>query len=130
MKVDKVARWATGCLALVICIFGVWQIPSEWERAIILTGVVWALMAGHLFILFYHQRYQWWRNSVGRHMMSFMAGLTAILDLSLIGQMWPEMPGRQEIRILVWVLIPFLFTWRLILLLTVKQYGVDGNRRQ
>ena len=130
MKIDKVARWATGFLALFIFVFGAIHVPPEWERLIIMVGVVWAVMAGHCFILFYHLRYRWWNNSVGRHMMSFMAGLTAILDLSLIAQMWPDMPGRQELRILVWILIPFLFTWRLVLLLTVKQYGPDGNIRQ
>lgn len=130
MSVLKVARQATGALALLIFIFGVVHLPSEWTRPIIMAGVVWAVTAGHLFVLFYHLRYKWWKNTVGRHMMSFMGGLTAILDLSLIAWFWPDMPGREEIRILVWVLIPFLFTWRLVLLLTVKQYGIDGNRRQ
>lgn len=130
MTIEKSARWAAGVLAFLIFFFGISHIPPEAERPIIIAGVVWAVMAGHLFIVFYHIRHKWWGNSVGRHMMSFMGGLTAILDLSLIAQVWPGMPGRQELRILVWVLIPFLFTWRLIILLRAKRYGPDGNIRR
>lgn len=130
MSVLKVARRATGALALLIFIFGVLHLPSGWTRPLIMTGVVWAVTAGHLFVIFYHIRHKWWRNSIGRHMMSFMGGLTAILDLSLIAQFWPGMPGREELRILVWMLIPFLFTWRLIILLRVKHYGEDGNLKR
>lgn len=58
---------------------------------------------------------------MGRHMMTFMAGLESILILTVISKYWPDMPGRVLLRLFAWTVIAVLFTWRLIVLVEVKR---------
>ena len=91
------------------------------------AGVIASSILGAAFVVVYHLRTRWWKSAIGRHMMSFMAGLTAIIALALISNFYPEMPGRALLRILCWTLIPALFGWRLVILLRVKHYDENGN---
>lgn len=98
------------------------SVPDSWVMPILLVGVVWSVVAGLAFVVIYAVTQPWWKTPVGRHMMSFMAGMTMILMLSLVGYFFPDIGWRKELRIFTWTLIPFLFTWRTFILLFVKKY--------
>jgi hypothetical protein len=78
-------------------------------------------VSGFLFVLIYQLRWKWWRSSMGRHMMAFMGGLELLLLLAFISQFWPHLPLREYLRIVSWGIVAFLFTWRLVILITVKK---------
>lgn len=85
------------------------------------TEVCIAAAAGLLFVIIYHLRWKWWKSYMGRHMMTFMAGLDAILLLAVVNMFWPGMPGRVPLRLFAWTVIAVLFTWRLIVLVEVRR---------
>ncbi len=112
-------------VAQILFLFGlvVSMIPDEWSITIALVGLAWSMVAGHVFIIRYALTQPWYNNPVGRHMMSFMGGLTLILDITAVAYFVPTLPWRAEMRIFVWTLIPFLFTWRTVILFRVKHYS-------
>lgn len=112
-------------VAELLFLFGiiVSVVPDAWSIWIALIGLVWSMVAGHVFIIRYAITQPWYRDPVGRHMMAFMGGMTLILDLTAVAYFYPALPWRSEMRIFVWTLLPFLFTWRTVILFRVKHYS-------
>lgn len=135
MTVDRAARWAALAVGVLACLLGMHMVPDEAVFPVALAGALWAAVAGHVFIIFYWIRYRWWQTSIGRHLMSFMGGLTVIVDLTILDAVVRSLPGdavlpaRNELTLFVWTLLPILFTWRLIVLLKVKNFDGQGNMK-
>lgn len=126
MTVDRVARWATLSLAAITALAGLRLLPDEATIPIAFVGAMWTALAGHAFVVCYWIREKWWRSSIGRHLMCFMGGLTAIVDLTIANFLFGPF-AQKEFTLFVWLLMPALFTWRLFVLLRVKSFDGNGN---
>ncbi len=119
----NIARTALSVELLFLFGILISSVPDAWVEPILLIGVFWSVVAGLTFVIAYAMTQPWWKSPIGRHMMSFMAGFTLILILSMLGYFFPDMPGRTEVRLFTWALIPILFTWRTVILLRIKKYS-------
>lgn len=85
--------------------------------------LIMAAIPAIVFPLAYWRMADWRSSHMGRHLMSFMGGIGAIMLLTILtlvfGQDWYP---RQFIRLTVWGLLAFLFWWRLFLLFAVNRY--------
>ena len=106
------------------------MIPQAVVDWVVRIGVVTSVTAGLVFMVTYHLTSKWWMSSIGRHMMSFMSGMTLILLLSVVALIFPDMPFRQELRIFSWILIPGLFVWRAVVILKIRNYDDRGNHKK
>lgn len=129
MTAERGARWIFNALLVFTVIYIITEIPEAWVRPLAFAGAIWSALVGHAFVIIYWWRSQWWKSSIGRHLMSFMGGLTAIIDLTLINAFVPGLLNRSSLTLFVWVLIPLLFTWRLWILIFVRHYDKNGNAR-
>jgi hypothetical protein len=90
---------------------------------IVKIEVVIAAVPGLLFVLLYQLRYPWYKSSMGRHVMAFMSALEFILLLAALNVAWPEMPGKPYLRMIVWAIIIFIFSWRTAVLIWPEKYA-------
>ncbi len=76
-----------------------------------------------LFIVLYHRLAAWWKSEAGRHVMSFMAIIAAVLVLSslraLLGASL-DTPWFQWLRVAVFVGVPVVIGWRIRLLIRAQ----------
>lgn len=127
MAVERVARRVALGLTAITVFLGLRLVPSEATIPISLVGAIWTALAGHAFVVFYWIRERWWTSSIGRHLMCFMGGLTAIVDVTIANYLFGTSPARKEITLFVWILLPVLFTWRLFVLLKARRFDGSGN---
>jgi FlaA1/EpsC-like NDP-sugar epimerase len=100
------------------------QVIVDW---IVLVEVIVSLVASLGFMVRYHFVGRWWKSAIGRHMMSFMTGMTSIMLLAVVVLLFPGVQYRQELRLFCWTLLAFLFVWRFIIILRIKRYDENGN---
>jgi hypothetical protein len=64
------------------------------------------------FIGVYSAYGKWWKTSIGRHMIGFMAGCVVVLSLAILVRLFPELRGNVQLRFWAWNLVIGLFAWR------------------
>ncbi|PRX95559.1 putative phage holin [Allonocardiopsis opalescens] len=69
---------------------------------------------------------RWWESEAGRHVMSFMASLAAVLVWVSIRNLIGEFPGYEVIRLILFATVPAVFAHRLYLL--VKRWRLQRQR--
>ena len=82
--------------------------PFEVALRIILAGGCVA------FIVRYSMTNRWWKNVFGRHLISMSASLGALGLFSLLVLVWPGMPGRGVIRMVLFTLLALTVVWRVV----------------
>jgi hypothetical protein len=60
-----------------------------------------------------HARVLWWRSVMGRHLMAYMGVMALVLDLGVVRLVTGDSWWFQLIRLLVFVGVPVVMTWRL-----------------
>lgn len=71
--------------------------------------------------------YAWWsRNDWrltrgGRHLMAYMGGLAVVMVFAFANLFWGPLPSW--VRPLVWTIVAFIGTWRLVLLYQTRYRG-------
>ena len=71
------------------------------------------IVACWVFVALYSFSYRWWRNSVGRHLVALSACLGAFLTYYGLLVFWPDMPGRDVIRGVLFVTLIVVINQRL-----------------
>lgn len=71
-----------------------------------------ALLFAVGFIIIYSTYGKWWRTSIGRHMIGFMAGCSIVLFLAILSRFFPWMRESNALRFWAWNIVIGLFGWR------------------
>jgi hypothetical protein len=66
-------------------------------------------------------RVPWWRTPLGRHLMSYMAVIAAVLGLGCLRLVIGQPPAFEAIRTAVFALVPVVMWWRLIVLVQAQR---------
>lgn len=72
----------------------------------------WAALVGTLSVIA-HSRVQWWKTTMGVHLMIYMAAMALVLDLSVIRIHFGDSPWFAALRLLVFIAVPIAMTQRL-----------------
>jgi hypothetical protein len=64
------------------------------------------------FIAIYSLYGKWWKTSIGRHMIGFMAGCAVVLTLAILSRFFPWMRESDQLRFWAWNIVISLFAWR------------------
>lgn len=56
------------------------------------------IVACWAFVVLYSLSFRWWRNAVGRHLVALSACLGALLSFYGLLVFWPDLPGKDAIR--------------------------------
>ncbi len=101
-------------------------LPLGWAYEVALRAIV----AGGCvaFVIWYWISYKWWRNDFGRHLMSMSASLGSLATFSLIVWVWPNLPGRGLIRMVLFTLLAMAVVWRLVVFGRVERAKKSANR--
>jgi hypothetical protein len=87
--------------------------------------VCWSALAGTLSVLVY-ARVPWTHTQWGRHLMAYMVAIALVLDLAVARVLFGDSTWFLVLRLVVFVAIPVVMTWRLVLL--VKAQYVEDKR--
>jgi hypothetical protein len=88
-----------------------------------LVGTVlihWAAAAGVASVVV-HSRVRWWDTEMGRHLMAYMSAFALVLLLSCVVNDVGDSAWFQVLRLVVFVAIPLVMTWRLWLQLKAQR---------
>lgn len=94
--------------------------PLGWQiYALVMLGV--GIVGCWAFVYRYVRTYRWWRNEFGRHLVAFSASLGLLL--TYVGVLWvyPDLPGRNVIRLVLFSSLIAVIVWRLVLFERVKR---------
>jgi hypothetical protein len=88
------------------------QLPLGWGyeaalRVILAGGCV-------AFIIRYWMTNKWWKNDFGRHLVSMSASLGLLGLFSLAVLVWPDLPARGLIRMVLFTLLASAVLWRIV----------------
>lgn len=75
---------------------------------------VWAALAATASVVV-HARVPWWKSTMGRHLMAYMAVMALVLDLGIIRLIFGDSWWFQLIRLVTFIGVPIVMTWRLVL---------------
>lgn len=75
-----------------------------------------------------YARVPWSHLPMGRHLMCYMVVIAAVLDLSVLRIMFGDSPEFQLVRLVVFVGMPVVVWWRLVLLVLAQRDRVDLER--
>lgn len=67
------------------------------------------------FLIRYTATYDWWRNEEGAHIAGFSGALGLFLTFYAVVAVWPSLPARGAIRIVLFVLLVSVIWWRWLL---------------
>lgn len=88
--------------------------------------IVLADVLAWLFVVLYHLSSPWWRSEAGRHLMSMMAVLAAVLSLStvrIVAGAGVDTGWFVWLRIAVFAGTPVVFGWRVWMLWRLQFRG-------
>jgi hypothetical protein len=94
-----------------------------------LVGTVlihWAAAAGVASVVA-HLRVRWWDTEMGRHLMAYMSAVALVLLLSCVVNDVGDSSWFQVLRLVVFVAIPLVMTWRLWLQLKAQRPGESST---
>lgn len=87
-----------------------------WAKMLAYTvlGIGW--LATVVFVGWYGWTRPWYLSDVGRHLMAMSGCVGAFFTLYLLLAIWPELPGRSIVRLVLLVLLVATVVHRLVLL--------------
>jgi hypothetical protein len=65
------------------------------------------------FVILYSFNHKWWHNDIGRHLVALSACLGTLLSFYGLLVFWPTMPGRDVIRMVLFVSLIAVINQRL-----------------
>ena len=81
-----------------------------------LAGAVGAV----LFVVLYLILARFWESEAGWHIFSFMTTVAMILIHSSIGVYFPNYPGRDVVRAILYPVLAAIIFWRVVILVRVQ----------
>jgi hypothetical protein len=98
--------------------------PWPWNViAYSILGIGWIVTV--VFIAWYMKTEPWSQTETGRHLVSFSASVGAFFTLYLLLALFPDLPGKGLIRIVLLIVLVGNCVWRLILF---ARYRRDERR--
>ena len=96
---------------------------------IVLSGLTLAAdsIACFWFIVIYSLRAKWWRNPMGRNLVTMSASLGALFGYSALAFLWPGIPGRVVIRTLLFLSLTTAVIWRVVVFHRIGR-EIDKNK--
>lgn len=94
---------------------------SAAERVIIYVELIIALIGCWGFVIMYTRTWEWWKNEIGRHLVSFSGSLGLLLLFYAIRIFWRDMPARGIITIILFGVLTSVIMWRLLLFLRIRR---------
>lgn len=64
------------------------------------------------FVLIYAFKGKWWKSAIGRHMMTFMAGVLVVLLIGVTVRFFPNLENIKQVRFWSWNIVILLMGWR------------------
>ncbi|HKS46362.1 MAG TPA: hypothetical protein VJT49_14875 [Amycolatopsis sp.] len=83
--------------------------------------LVLALIPSFGFVVHYSIVYPWWRSEIGRHIVAFSSSIGALLLHSLIAFLFPTWPGRNWIRLALFIALIVVIWWRWVVFIRVRK---------
>jgi tetrahydromethanopterin S-methyltransferase subunit E len=88
------------------------HLPSPWQ------WVVYALLGEGIaacwaFVILYSIKHAWWHNDFGRHLVALSSCLGLFLTYYGMLVFWPELPGKNVIRMVLFVALIVVINQRL-----------------
>lgn len=77
--------------------------------------------ASWTFVGWYTARFRWWANELGRHVISFSACVGAFYTWYAVSVFWPGIPGRNLVRLFLFLAMTFVVVWRLVVFVRVAR---------
>lgn len=71
------------------------------------------ILACWAFVILYSVNHKWWHNDIGRHLVALSTCLGAFLTYYGLLVFWPDMPGRDVIRGVLFVSLIAVINQRL-----------------
>ena len=96
------------------------DVGSGWLYWIGTAAGVWAAIVGWTSVAV-HARAPWWRSEVGRHLMAYMVVIALVLTLALVRAVLGDSDWFNGIRLVTFVLVPVVMTWRLSLQIRARR---------
>lgn len=88
--------------------------PWPWNFvAYSILGIGW--LATVIFVVWYVRTEPWYNSEVGKHLVSFSCSVGAFFTLYLILAIFPDMPGKGIVRLVLLVALVANCVWRLVI---------------
>lgn len=71
------------------------------------------IVACWAFVALYSFNHKWWHNDIGRHLVALSACLGALLTFYGLLVFWPDMPGKDAVRMVLFVSLIIVINQRL-----------------
>lgn len=101
--------------------------PPFWKVYAIILLIVF-LSSCWAFVIGYATRYRWWENVVGRHLVSFSGCLGLFGTYYTVLLVWPELPGKSTIRLVLFTGLTAITVWRLFWFMRVRAEEKAADR--
>lgn len=88
------------------------SLPTAW-RVVVYVLLGEGIVACWSFVALYSLNHKWWHNDIGRHLVALSACLGALLTFYGLLVFWPDMPGRDIIRMILFVSLIVVINQRL-----------------
>jgi len=73
------------------------------------------VLGGWWFVIRYTRRYAWWRNEFGSHIVAFSAAVAMFYTYYMALTIWPELPGRSALRLILFTALTGIIVWRVVI---------------
>jgi tetrahydromethanopterin S-methyltransferase subunit E len=88
------------------------SLPSL-ARVLVYALLAEGIVACWAFVVLYSLKHKWWHNDFGRHLVALSSCLGAFLTYYGLLVFWPDMPGRDVIRGVLFVALIAVINQRL-----------------
>lgn len=106
--------------------------PLGW-KIYALTLLVLGIVGCWLFVYRYARTYRWWKNEFGRHLIAFSSCLGQFLTFYGVVAVFPDLPFKDAIRLILFTELVAVILWRLALFERIKRLedreGEPAGRR-
>lgn len=94
--------------------------PLGWKiYALVLLAL--GIVGCWAFVYRYARTYRWWGNEFGRHLVAFSSCLGLFLSYYAVVVVFPNMPGKDAIRLTLFTILVVVILWRLLLFERIKR---------
>lgn len=96
------------------------MLPTAW-RWIVLVLLFESSVSCWVFVALYTKSWRWWRNELGSHLVAFSICLGLFLTYYDVLVIWPALPGRTAIRMVLFIVLAAVINWRMVLFLRLSR---------
>lgn len=111
-----VALGIVGSLAVLLAV-----LPTRWLFDISAVELFIAIVPATLFPILYMSFFTWYRNPLGRALMTKATGLALLIDISCIYALFGDnYPFREHVRFIVFTLVVSGLWYQLVVIIKIK----------